>query len=160
MTDVRALLLAHLSGRRRHVLSTVEGLGEDDLDRALLPSGWTFARMLAHLAVDDELFWFGAILGGDPDAIADVQDGWQVPLDSPAAAVERYRAEIVRSDAILEAVALDEPPRWWPPADVFAMPAMESGWEVVVHVLAETAIHAGHLDAARELLDGHQHLVL
>jgi hypothetical protein len=29
-----------------------------------------------------------------------------------------------------------------------------------VHVLVETATHAGHLDAVRELLDGHQYVVL
>jgi hypothetical protein len=30
----------------------------------------------------------------------------------------------------------------------------------IVHVLTETASHAGHLDIARELIDGHQWLVL
>jgi hypothetical protein len=29
-----------------------------------------------------------------------------------------------------------------------------------VHVIAETACHAGHLDAARELIDGRQWVVL
>ena len=32
--------------------------------------------------------------------------------------------------------------------------------EVVLHVLTETAVHAGHLDAARELIDGRTWLVL
>ena len=31
---------------------------------------------------------------------------------------------------------------------------------VIVHVLIETATHAGHLDAARELIDGRQYIVL
>jgi hypothetical protein len=31
---------------------------------------------------------------------------------------------------------------------------------IVVHMLVETATHAGHLDAAAELLDGRQHLVV
>jgi hypothetical protein len=30
----------------------------------------------------------------------------------------------------------------------------------VLHVVTETATHAGHLDAARELIDGKLHLVL
>jgi hypothetical protein len=30
----------------------------------------------------------------------------------------------------------------------------------VLHVVTETAAHSGHLDAARELIDGKQHLVL
>ena len=32
--------------------------------------------------------------------------------------------------------------------------------EIVLHVMAETATHAGHLDAARELSDGRLWLVL
>ncbi|WP_370544393.1 DUF664 domain-containing protein [Frondihabitans sp. VKM Ac-2883] len=30
----------------------------------------------------------------------------------------------------------------------------------VLHVITETAAHAGHLDIARELIDGRQNLVL
>jgi len=30
----------------------------------------------------------------------------------------------------------------------------------VLHVIAETATHAGHLDAVRELIDGRRHLVM
>jgi hypothetical protein len=32
--------------------------------------------------------------------------------------------------------------------------------EILLHVIAETATHAGHLDAARELIDGRQWIVL
>ena len=31
---------------------------------------------------------------------------------------------------------------------------------VLLHVIAETACHAGHLDALRELIDGRQWMVL
>jgi hypothetical protein len=31
---------------------------------------------------------------------------------------------------------------------------------VVMHMVTETAVHAGHLDAVRELIDGGQWLVL
>ena len=31
---------------------------------------------------------------------------------------------------------------------------------VVMHMITETAVHAGHLDAVRELIDGRQWLVL
>jgi hypothetical protein len=30
----------------------------------------------------------------------------------------------------------------------------------MLHVITETAVHAGHLDAVRELIDGRQWLVL
>ncbi len=31
---------------------------------------------------------------------------------------------------------------------------------ILFHVIGETACHAGHLDAAREIIDGHQWIVL
>lgn len=56
--------------------------------------------------------------------------------------------------------ALDTPPAspepWWQQAGL-AFPDLRT---VLVHVLVETATHAGHLDAARELIDGTQYLVL
>lgn len=152
-------LLAFLDQERQHVLDAVAGLGEADLTRALVPSGWTIAGMLSHLAIDDELFWIGAVLGADPDAINDVQDGWRTGL-AGAEAIERYRAEVERSNRILAVADLTARPLWRPPPEVFDAPTFSTGEEVVLRVLTETATHAGHLDIVRELIDGHQHLVL
>lgn len=44
-------------------------------------------------------------------------------------------------------------PAWWP-ADMFGPWRLDSVFAVLHHVTVETATHAGHLDAARELLDG------
>jgi hypothetical protein len=49
-------------------------------------------------------------------------------------------------------------PKWWP-ASLTNMPAPPL-YKALLHVIAETATHAGHLDAARELIDGRQWLVL
>jgi hypothetical protein len=71
-----------------------------------------------------------------------------------------YRTAIVRSDEIVAARSLDEPPahpeEWWAEAGI-EFPNLRA---VVMHVVVETATHAGHLDAVRELLDGHQYVVL
>ncbi|MDI3194436.1 DUF664 domain-containing protein [Pseudarthrobacter sp. AL07] len=37
---------------------------------------------------------------------------------------------------------------------------MANGREILFRVLAETSVHAGHLDIVRELIDGHQNLVV
>jgi hypothetical protein len=37
---------------------------------------------------------------------------------------------------------------------------MDSLRTIMLHVITETACHAGHLDAARELIDGRTWLVL
>jgi hypothetical protein len=54
---------------------------------------------------------------------------------------------------------MDTPPAWWP-EDQFGSRRLHSLEELVLHVITETACHAGHLDAARELIDGKQWLVL
>jgi len=160
MTRERAELLAHLDAERRHVLAAVEGLREPDLTRPAAPSGWSIAQLLTHLTYDDEIFWAGAVLGGDPECIGLLQDGWKVPVASGADAVAQYDRWRRRSDAVLADVDLDGPPRWWPPAEVFPFPPFADARGCVFRLLIETATHAGHLDLAREGIDGRQHLVV
>lgn len=160
MTRERAELLAHLDAERRHVLAAVEGLSEVDLTRAAAPSGWSIAQLLNHLTYDDEIFWGGAVLGGDEESIGLIQDGWKVPVTSGAEAVAEYRRWGRHSDAVLAEVDLDESPRWWPPEEVFPFPPFADARGCVYRLLVETATHAGHLDIARERIDGRQHLVV
>ena len=160
MTREREALLAHLAAERSHVLATVDGLPEDELTRAVAPSGWSMARMLNHLTYDDEIFWGGAIAAGDPECIGLVQDGWQVPVTLGADAVTTYDRWGRRVADLLAELDLDAPPRWWPPAEVFPFPPFADARACVFRLLIETATHAGHLDLARESIDGHQHLVV
>lgn len=160
MTPELASLVAHLQSERDHVLAAVDGLDEGDLVRPVAPSGWSVAGLLHHLAHDDEVFWVGAVLGGDQECIDLLQDGWSVPVTTGADAVSTYRRWSARSDEVLAGVDLDAPPRWWPPAEVFPFPPFADSRGCVLRVLVETATHAGHLDLVREQLDGHQHLVV
>jgi Protein of unknown function (DUF664) len=58
-----------------------------------------------------------------------------------------YRTETAGSDAVLDAAAsLD-------PASRGDMRPTTLRW-VVIHLIEETARHAGHMDITRELLDG------
>ncbi len=155
------LLLAYLGSQRRHVLGIVDGLSDADMRRPVLPSGWSPLTMLSHLTYDDERFWFGAVIAGDPEVVAGVldSDGWEVPDDVPVGVVvEAYRDQARSSDEILRAADLDAPPAWWP-EELFGEWRLDSVREIVLHVLVETAAHAGHLDAARELIDGRQWMV-
>lgn len=155
-----AQLLAQLASERSHVLRTVDGLENQEMRRTLVPSGWTMTQLLNHLAFDDEMFWISAVLGGDDRAIAELHNGWASEPMTGAEAINIYKREIARSDEVLAEIDLDAHPRWWPPASVFDAPPMSNGREVVFRVLAETSVHAGHLDIVRELIDGHQNLVV
>ncbi|GAB3069210.1 DinB family protein [Intrasporangium mesophilum] len=160
MTRERDVLLARLAAERRHVLATVDGLSEMDLTSVVAPSGWSMAQLLNHLTFDDEIFWIGAVLGADEECIGLIQDGWQVSVTSGAAAVAEYHRWVRRSDGLLTEVDLDAPPGWWPPEEVFPLPPFADARECVFRLLMETATHAGHLDMARERIDGQQHLVV
>lgn len=154
------MLLGHLQAERQHVLAAVEGLDEADLTRTVAPSGWSIAQLLNHLTYDDEIFWGSAVIGGDEEAVGLVQDGWKAPVTSGAEAVERYRHWSHRAGAALAEADLDESPRWWPSQEVFPFPPFADVRQCLFRLLLETATHAGHLDLARERIDGHQHLVV
>ncbi|MEV3857525.1 DUF664 domain-containing protein [Streptomyces sp. NPDC050095] len=163
MSQETAALLAALDGQRRHVLGIIEGLDKQALRRPVLPSGWSCLGLVQHLALDVERFWFQAVLLGDEAVIAsldDIEDAWQVAPDVPAEDVlARYRAETERADAVAADAAPDTPLAWWP-RDLFGEPHLHTLRDLLLHVITETACHAGHLDAARELLDGRRWLVL
>jgi uncharacterized damage-inducible protein DinB len=159
----RTALLAYLSAQREHALGILEGLDEAALRRPVLPSGWTCLGLVRHLALDVERFWFRAVAAGERAVIAELAaapDAWQVGADVPAGAVfDVYRREIARADAIITATPLDAAPACWPP-ELFGDWRLHTLREIILHVMTETACHAGHLDAARELIDGRRWLVL
>lgn len=153
-------LVACLASQRRHVLGILDGLDDAALRRPVLPSGWTCLGLVRHLALDVERFWFRAVVAGETVPLETGDGAWQVPADVPAQDVlDLYRHEAALADAVVRRTPLDAAAAWWP-AELFGDGAPESLRETVLHVIAETACHAGHLDAVRELLDGRTWLVL
>jgi hypothetical protein len=153
-------LRAWLGYQREHVLGILEGLSEDDLRRPVLPSGWTCLGLVNHLALDVERFWFRAVVAGEQVDLADGDAAWRISPDMPAQAVfDRYREEIALADAVIGSTALDAAPRWWP-TEIFPDLPPRDLRQNILSVITETACHAGHLDAVRELIDGRTWLVL
>ena len=158
-TRERDALHAQLKAQRRHVVGILEGLSEEQVRRRLLPSGWHCLGLVKHLTVSDEHYWFRCVIGGEPQPCIPDED-WRVgPHESADDVLAGYREAARRSDAIIAATDLDAAPAW--PDPVWAdwgtdFPDLRS---VLVHVLTETAVHAGHLDVVRELIDGRQWIV-
>jgi Protein of unknown function (DUF664) len=158
--DEKDLLLETLRGQRDHVLGMLDGLSEGDLRRPVLPSGWSCLGLVHHLAVDVERFWFRAVLAGEQVELHSGDGGWRQADGLPAESVlALYREEARRSDAIVEAHGLDDGPAWWP-VELFPELPVRDVRRVLLAVITETATHAGHLDAVRELIDGRTWLVL
>ncbi|MFI7394935.1 DinB family protein [Streptomyces tendae] len=161
-SETKALLRV-LDGQRRHVLGILDGLDAKDLRRPVLPSGWHCLGLVQHLALDVERFWFRAVVAGNEEVIHGLTSGdeaWRVATETPAVDVlDRYRREAELADAVITATPADAPLAWWP-HDLFGAPHLHTLRDVLLHVITETACHAGHLDAARELIDGRRWLVL
>jgi uncharacterized damage-inducible protein DinB len=156
----RDALMTALRDQREHVLRAVAGLSNEALRQPVLPSGWTCLGLIQHLALDVERFWFRAVLAGQAVQLCAGDEAWRVDAATPAMSVlDTYREEIRRADSVLDRTDLEAQPAWWP-TEVFADLPVRDVRQTILAVLVETACHAGHLDAVRELLDGHQHLVL
>lgn len=161
-TREREVLLGALTSQRRRILGALDGLDDAQLRTATLPSGWQPLGLVRHLTLSDERYWLCHVMGGQPLQWPDEPRGdWLVGADEDAAAViGEYQRAIADADAVLAAHSLDDPPALPDPqwtAWGREYPDLRS---IVLHLLLETANHAGQLDAARELIDGHQWVVL
>jgi len=162
MANETELLVGFLDSQREHVLGILDGLSESELRRAVLPSGWSSLGLVKHLALGVEHYWIRCIVAGESleffaEHGLEDQGDWRVsPSETPDEILGLYRAEIARSNEIIRATPLDAPPSQRDP-----------GWGewnisdlrfILLHLIEETACHAGHLDAVRELIDGRQWL--
>jgi uncharacterized damage-inducible protein DinB len=154
------LLLTFLDAQRRSVLAIVDGLSDDDLRKTVVPSGWTPLGLIEHLA-GAEYYWFDIIAAGpgsDLPGPGEMDEGEQdrhapfTTTDSKEEVFDLYRDQCEKANALLASTPLSTPPlgRVHPgtETDVFDLRG------IVLHMIEETARHAGHLDIARELLDG------
>jgi len=156
-------LRTYLDGQREHVTGILEGLSDDQLRQPVLPTGWSCLGLVHHLALDVERFWFPGVFAGQPDTLAELRaesgGNWQVPDGMTTEQVfALYRDQIEAADAVLSAAAgrdgaLEEPPAAWP-TEMWPDWRLPDLRHIVLHVITEEATHAGHLDAARELIDG------
>lgn len=159
MDDEKTALLAFLRQQHQHILGAIEGLADDDLRRPVLPSAWSILGLVQHLTYDVEQFWFQCVQLGKTDEFDFERQAWEVADELPAAdVIAAYRQAIAQSVAVIEQTPLDALPLWWP--DFFGDMPVRTLRKNVLHVMTETATHAGHLDAMVELIDKRQWLVL
>jgi uncharacterized damage-inducible protein DinB len=159
----RIMLLRYLNQQREHILGILEGLDDEQLRKPLLTSGWSCLGLIRHLALDVERFWFSAVTAGDQVAIKSLEgidNAWLVDISMTTAGLfDLYRQEIERANEIISARDTDSPPAWWPEG-LFGDWRVENLHQILLHVITETATHAGHLDVVREMFDGKLWLVL
>jgi uncharacterized damage-inducible protein DinB len=156
---VKRELLGWLDAQRRHVAEQVRAMPAEARRRSSVASGWTPRGVVRHLTLDVERVWFRAVMGGEAVPLPEGYEGWLAPDDqSDDELLDQYAEECRLANAVVEKLELDAAPAWW--FEGAGDPPHSSLRQVLMHVIVETATHAGHLDIFRELVDGGQRLVL
>jgi uncharacterized damage-inducible protein DinB len=151
--DEKAMLSAFLDRYRETMLWKVDGLTKEQAAARLVPSATTLLGMVKHLAYV-ERGWFPIYFAGEPPNYPWPQDEPDEDIDfriSTTDTVESvsalYQQEIARSREVIAGASLEDLSK-----------NQERGprslrW-IMVHMIEETARHAGHADILRELTDG------
>ena len=145
---------AYLDFYRDTCLAKCRSLPEQELRRPLLPSGWTPLELLWHLAHMERRWFVWGFLGEQvDDPWRDAANGGWITLALPVAGLRTMLDDAaIRTREIVEAHELTERAvvggRF---ADEESAPQLQ--W-ILLHLIQEYARHTGHLDIARELIDG------
>jgi hypothetical protein len=149
--EERELLVGFNDWYRGVIVTKVDGLSFEDATRVMTPTGLSPLGIVGHLAAC-ELGWFVETFGGElVDPLWDDYGEFKLRGDDTvesvlalyAEACERARTVVRHTESLDELSA--EPHRVWGNVTL--------RW-VLLHMLEETARHAGHLDLMREEIDG------
>ena len=154
VADERTTLEVFLDYYREAVKGKVRGLSDEDARRQLVPSATTLAGLIKHLC-RVEVSWFqhrlAQIPSEDLPALRwiDEPDGdFRIaPDETVMTLIAKYDEQCALSRQTAAGFKLD---------DVVPHPALGEvslRW-IYVHMIEETARHAGHADILREQLDG------
>jgi len=146
LTGEKETLLEFLDYLRESVILKVEDLGEASARTSTVPSGTSLLGLVKHLTVV-ELTWFQLALAGLDLPIP--AEGIE-STDTVSSVLDAYRAAVAASNATVDACTdLDQLC-----ARALTTPEPLSLRWLLVHMVEETARHAGHADILREQIDG------
>jgi hypothetical protein len=149
--DEKQSLQVSLDRHRDAVLWKLEGLDDVDLRRAMTPSGTNLLGLVKHLAAV-EYGWFCQTFGRETEPLPFDEDDPEAdmrarPDETTEEVLAFYGRARAASDKVIEELDLDQTGTAW-----FG-DAVSMRW-VLIHMVEETARHAGHADIVRELIDG------
>ena len=157
--DAVEVLLTYLQRARTNLVGALEGLEDYDVRRPMTPTGTSLLGLVKHVA-SCELGYLGDCSGrrSGIDLPWDTEEGYQESADMWARAEESreflldlYRRSWAHGDETVRSLGLDAPATvpWWPEERRHTTVG-----RLVVHMIEETAQHAGHADILREEIDG------
>jgi uncharacterized damage-inducible protein DinB len=158
----RADILETLATHRYFLRHTVQGLTEEQARLRTTASELTLGGLVKHVA-HTEASWADFILEGpssmagpdDPEQMARWAEEFRMgPDDTLARVLAHYDEVAARTDDLVRTLPDLDAAQPLPEAPWFQPGAVRSARRVFLHIVAETAQHAGHADIIRESLDG------
>ncbi|MET9323571.1 DinB family protein [Streptomyces sp. NPDC003038] len=153
----RGELLQALAEQRELLLITVRGITDAQAAQRTTASELTLGGIVKHISRGEQV-WTQIMAKGDgelPDGMLDMEQYRMADDETLTGLLEQYAAAAQTTDEAVAAlpdldrsVPLPKTP-WSPPETVYW-----SARRILLHLIRETAQHAGHADIIRETLDG------
>jgi uncharacterized damage-inducible protein DinB len=143
-----------LDAQRVGLIRKVEGISDELARQTPTPSSLSLLGLIKHAATWEQR-WFEVIMAGRespeqwPEVLPEPRDAELITSESDTVThwIEVYRAQCEASNAIAASMSLDDA--------CARTDIVECNLRyVLLHMIEETARHAGHADIIRETLDG------
>lgn len=152
VADEREALLGYLAQQRYVLCLAAYGLTDDAARATPTVSGLCIGGLLKHVATTEQA-WLRMVQGRDPGVPADAD---LAPDETLGDIIRLYEEVATETEEIVAGISdLGQPVPV--PTDVPWFPDDVEAWSVrwvLLHLIEETARHAGHADILRESLDG------
>jgi len=152
--DEKTMLSAFLDRYRETILWKLDGLSTAQASQRLVPSASTLLGLVKHLAYV-ERWWFQMNFAGEPVLFPWPEDEPDQDIDfrvAPTDTIESigalYEQECARSREIVAGASVNDLGMGFGDVEPRSL-----RW-ILIHMIDETARHAGHMDILRELTDG------
>jgi hypothetical protein len=155
--DLRETLARHRSFLRQ----TVDGLTDEQAHRRTTVSELCLGGIIKHVTQTEQRWAEFIVQGPGAMAVADqaaadaYADGFRMlDAETLVGLLDRYEEVARTTDDLIDSLPSLDASQPLPEAPWFEPGARWSARRVLLHILAETAQHAGHADIIRESLDG------
>lgn len=147
VVDERDALGAFLEHERHVLVVAAHGLTDEEAWSTPTASGLSIAALLEHVT-STERTWSSMILGSPRPPGGATAPTLAALVDAYAVACAETDAAVASVDDLGRVVRIPDGTRWAPPDTEWSV-----RW-VLLHLVQETARHAGHADIIRESIDG------
>lgn len=141
----RATLMALFQYQRESVLAKLDGISDAEARTSPVPTGTSLLWLIKHLSMAETIWVIHRFAGRTEVPLPANELADDDTVDSVAAG---YRATWSVVDEIVAGASFDDEC-----AAIGNASMVDLRW-VMMHLLEETARHAGHADILRELIDG------